>query len=116
MKKIAILLTAVSILFVLSCTAFAHPPKSITASWNASQETLSVTAEHSVEDAAKHYILSLTILDGTKQLVMKQYSKQNSTDGFSDSLILKGMKSGTKLRIQLVCNIMGSKELQYIIP
>ena len=93
MKKIAILLTAVSILFVLSCTAFAHPPKSITASWNASQETLSVTAEHSVEDAAKHYILSLTILDGTKQLVMKQYSKQNSTDGFSDSLILKGMKS-----------------------
>lgn len=116
MKKIAILLTAVSILFVLSCTAFAHPPKSITASWNASQETLTVTAEHSVEDAAKHYILSLTILDGTKQLVMKQYSKQNSTDGFSDSLILKGMKSGTKLRIQLVCNIMGSKELQYIIP
>lgn len=116
MKKFAILLASISILLAFSCSAFAHPPKSISASWNASQETLSVTAEHSVEDAAKHYILSLTVLDGTKQVVMKQYSKQGSTDGFSDDVILKGMKPGTKLRIQLVCNIMGSKELQYTIP
>ena len=47
---------------------------------------------------------------------MKQYTKQDSAEGFSDSVILKGLKSGTKLRIQLACNIMGSKEVEFTIP
>ena len=73
---------------------------------------MTVTAEHSVNDVSKHYILSLTILDGNKQILMKQYSKQDSPEQFTDTVLLKDIKPGTKLRVQVTCNIMGSKETQ----
>ncbi|MDO5562491.1 MAG: hypothetical protein Q4F74_02655 [Synergistaceae bacterium] len=116
MKKFAIITTALAFLVLSACGAFAHPPKDVSVSWNKSQEMLSITSHHNVNDPAKHYILSLTILDGNRQVLTKQYTKQGSPETFTDSISLKGMKSGTKLRVQLVCNIMGSKETEFIIP
>lgn len=116
MKKIIISFIAITVIFVSTSVALAHPPKNIIISWDKVQETLLVSAEHIVNDASKHYVLSMTILDGNNQLLIKQYTKQDSLNKFSDSVVLKGMKPGTKLRVQLVCNIMGSAEKSYLIP
>jgi len=116
LKKAATILAILSFLALAGNPAAAHPPKEITVSWDASSDTLTVNALHSVNDPAKHYILVMSIIEGDSQLVMKQYTKQDSAEGFSDSVILKGLKSGTKLRIQLACNIMGSKEVEFKIP
>lgn len=107
---------ALTVMVLASGSAFAHPPKNISATWDASGETLNVTAQHNVNDPNKHYILVMSIIEGNKQLVLKQYTKQGSSEGFSDSVILKGLKSGARLRIQLACNIMGSKEIEFTIP
>ena len=96
--------------------AFAHPPKDIVVSWDKGNEILTVLANHNVNDPAKHYILSMTIFDGNKQLLLKQYTSQTSAEHFKDSVVLKGLPSGTKLRVQLVCNIMGSEETTFIVP
>ena len=96
--------------------AVAHPPKNIEVSWNKELQTLSVTAEHAVNDPSKHYILSMSILDGNNQLLVKQYTKQGSSREFSDSVVLKDIAPNTKIRIQLLCNIMGSIETTYLMP
>lgn len=96
--------------------AFAHPPKSISASWDSANSILNVTVQHNVNDPAKHYVLSLTIFEGNKQLLQKQYTRQTSSEEFRDSIALSGLSSGTKIRIQVVCNIMGSTEKEFTIP
>lgn len=116
MKKIIVSFITMTVIFVSATVALAHPPKNIIVTWDKAQETLQVSAEHTVNDASKHYVLSMTILDGNNQLLIKQYTKQDSLNKFSDSVVLKGMKTGTKLRVQLVCNIMGSTEKSYLIP
>lgn len=116
MKKKAIIALVSAFALFSAAVAFAHPPKSISAAWNASQNKLTVTAAHNVNDASKHYVLNLTIFEGNKQLLQKQYTSQTSEDVFSDSFVLEGVPSGTKIRIQAVCNIMGAAETEFTIP
>ena len=116
MKKILIFVVAMLLIVASAGSVFAHPPKKANASWDKATETLTVTADHSVNDVAKHYILTLTVFEGNKQLLLKQYDKQSSPTVFSDSVILKGLKSGSVVRVQLVCNIMGSTETEITIP
>lgn len=116
MNKKTIPVLALVIILITAAAAFAHPPKSISASWDASTNILNVTAQHSVNDPAKHYVLSLTIFEGNKQLIQKQYTSQSSADQFRDSVALDGFTSGTVIRIQAVCNIMGSAEREFTIP
>ncbi len=116
MKKTIVLLTALALIIISASAVFAHPPKIGRVAWNQAQETLNVSAQHNVNDPEKHYILTLTVFEGNRQLLLKQYTRQGSADGFSDSIILKGIKSGAKLRIQLVCNIMGSSETEFLVP
>lgn len=114
MKKTVFFLAALGILAVSTC-AFAHPPKSLSLSWDKGQETLHVTAEHNVNDTGKHFIASLTVFDGNKKVITKEYSQQNSPEIFSDNIQIKGIAPGTKLRVQIVCNIMGSKEAEIVV-
>lgn len=116
MKKILIYIIAMLLIVTSASTVFAHPPKDANVAWDKATETLTVTADHNVNDAEKHYILTLTVFEGNKQLLLKQYDKQNSPAGFSDSVMLKGLKSGSVVRVQLVCNIMGSTEAEIKIP
>lgn len=116
MKKI--LIYAAVILFITAAAgpALAHPPKNVNMAWDSGTETLTVSAEHNVNAPDKHYILTLTVFEGNKQLLLKQYDRQGTAGGFSDSVILKGLRSGSQVRVQLVCNIMGSIENDITIP
>ena len=115
-KKTITAFVCAIILVVAAAVAFAHPPKAISAAWDASNQMLNISAEHSVNDPAKHYVLNMTIFQGGKQLLQKQYTSQATAQKFQDSVALKGMSSGTKIRIQVVCNIMGSTETEFTIP
>lgn len=112
MKKFMVLaLFATALITFAPSAAPAHPPVDLSASWDAGSQTLSVTAHHGVNDTSKHYILAMSIFDGNKQILMKQYNRQESKDSFSDKVVLKGIKKGTVLRVQLMCNIMGTGEV-----
>lgn len=116
MKRISIAALILVVALLTATAAFALSPKNISASWNASNNTLKVTAEHSVKDPSLHYVKSMTIFLGSKQLKQKQYSSQSSAEQFSDTITLKLLPSGTKIRIRLVCNIKGSAETEFRIP
>lgn len=115
-KRAVVVLALVFVMSLFMASAFAHPPKDLSASWDATGNKLTVTANHSVNDASKHFILGVTIFEGNKQVLQKQYTNQSSADGFRDSFVLEGLAPGTKLRIQIVCNIMGSAEREFVIP
>lgn len=115
MKKIFVSLMVLALIFVSAGIVFAHPPKNIDVAWNRSTETLTVSSAHVVNDPEKHYILTLTVFENNKQLLLKQYTRQGTADKFSDSVILKGLTPGAKIRIQLVCNIMGSRETEFTV-
>lgn len=116
MKKTLIYTITALLILVSASISFAHPPKNVNAVWDNASETLTVTAEHNVNDPVKHYILTLTIFEGNKQLLLKQYDKQGEPGNFTDSVILKGLEPGSVIRVQLLCNIMGSIESEITIP
>lgn len=117
MKRLSKAIIAAALFaFLAAGAAYAHPPKNIDAEWNNDDSILTVTAKHNVNDPEKHYILSMSIYEGNNQLIQKQYTKQDSAEGFKDSVVLTGIPSGTKLRIQVLCNIMGSAEAEFTVP
>lgn len=116
MKKTLIYAITALLILVSAGSAFAHPPKNANLVWDKATKTLTVTSEHSVNDPVKHYILTLTVFEGNKQLLLKQYNRQGEPGRFSDSVILQELKPGSVVRVQLVCNIMGSTESEITIP
>lgn len=116
MRKKVIAVLVIALTLFIATAVFAHPAKSLSAQWNASNHTLTVTAEHNVNDPAKHFILSLSISEGNKLLFQQQYTSQASPEQFRDNVVLAGLTSGAKLRIQVACNIMGTMETEFTIP
>lgn len=111
MKKTMIVILAIMLCASFTATAFAHPPKNIEVTWIAATNTLSVKASHVVNDAAKHYVMGFVVLDSSnKQIYTKQYTKQASDKEFSDTAVLKDVKSGDTIKVRLICNIMGTTE------
>lgn len=107
------LFTAFLLLGLTLCpiSAHAHPPKITDTSWDANSHTLTVKAQHTVSDPAKHYVMALVVLDSKGQtLVTKQYTKQSSAQIFSDAVQLKSTLPGDTVKIRLLCNIMGAAE------
>ena len=90
MKKTLIYAITALLILVSAGASFAHPPKNVNAVWDKASETLTVTSEHSVNDPVKHYILTLTVFEGNKQLLLNQYDKQGQPNGFSDSVFYRG--------------------------
>lgn len=106
-KKLLALISLVAVM--AASAAFAQPPSDMTLSWNGAESALSVSAAHQVNDRTKHFIMTLIVKDGDgKQLLMKRYTEQPTNAGFSDKVTLNGVKPGTKLTVELTCNIMGS--------
>lgn len=62
--------------------AFAHPPTDVNAVWNKDNGTLTVTAAHQVNDRTKHYVMTLVVKEGSKQLQMKNTRNSNPTKAF----------------------------------
>ena len=108
--RIKMLAAAIAFAIIMTAAAaFAHPPEDLSLTWNKADNTLSVTASHIVNNKTKHYIMSLLVTDGNKQLLLKKYNQQSSDTQFSDKVVLQGVKPGTTLTVELTCNIMGSQ-------
>ncbi|MEG1641687.1 MAG: hypothetical protein RR272_01110 [Synergistaceae bacterium] len=116
MKKLFTLFTISIIAVLFSTAAFAHPPKSVSLSWDSKSEVLTVKAEHKVNSTTQHYVISVAVTQDGNQLAQKRYTSQTSADSFSDNIHLKGLKSGSKISVSLTCNIMGTAQTDYIIP
>ncbi len=113
-KKLAAL--AILITVAVVGQAAAHPPTNMRLSWDKGSGTLAVSADHRVNNGTKHYIMSMSVSDPSGLLASKRYEAQPSNDVFSEKIALNGVKSGDKITVELVCNIMGTETKEITIP
>lgn len=105
-KKLAVLAFILTV--AAAGQAAAHPPTNVALSWDGAGHTLSVKADHKVNDKTKHYVMSMSVSGPSGRLVSERYDSQETDEGFSDTVELDGVKPGDKLTVELVCNIMGT--------
>ncbi len=116
MKKWSILFAFAACLFLLPISpASAHPPKSVVLQWNPSG-TLGVNVSHSVNDPAKHYIYRVVVYVNNNVAMQKEYNAQTNGDGLSDSFSLGALASGTNVKVEAFCVIMGSASGSLTVP
>jgi desulfoferrodoxin (superoxide reductase-like protein) len=77
---------------------------------------LTVTVEHSVDNPEKHYISKITVYADNKILVSKDYGSQTSTGVQTDTFSLGSLPSGTTLKVEAFCVIMGSATGATVVP
>jgi desulfoferrodoxin (superoxide reductase-like protein) len=109
MKK---LLLIFCLLFV-SILVFAHPPKEVALSYDTASKMLTITVNHQIKqslvsDPSRHYIKEISILVNNKNVVIADYSSQQSDDGEKIIIQLKA-NSGDKITVGAACSIAGNK-------
>lgn len=113
-KNIFSIFAAAVMLFISAVSSEAHPPKTISLSWDGSSH-LSVAVSHGVNDTAKHYVYQITIYGNNAMLMQRSYSSQSSAETHSDTFDLGALASGTKLRVEAACVIMGTASAEVVI-
>ena len=115
MKKLSVLLFSVVCFIVSAGSAFAHPPKSVTLSWNPSG-ALGVNVSHSVNDPVKHYVYRIIVYVNNNRVAQKEYNSQPNGDGLTDTFSLGALPSGTTIKAEAFCVIMGSTTGSLTVP
>lgn len=112
MKKTGIIALTTAILVQVS---LAHPAKEVELSLN--DDTLTVTADHAVRNASKHYIKEITISIGDSLILAKNYSEQTSKESLIDTFLLPKdlLIEGETIYVETVCNKFGTKVGQLTI-
>ena len=100
---------------LLASAASAHPPKGVSLSWSPDGR-LAVNVDHSVNDPQKHYINKIIVYVNDSIAVQKEYTSQNSGAGQSDVLVLGTLPSGTNIKVEAFCVIMGSASGAMAVP
>jgi hypothetical protein len=115
-RRLFLLFALASALMILTAgLAAAHPPKGVRLSWDTAGE-LTVTVEHSVDNPEKHYVSRIVVYAGNKVAASKDYSSQSGAGGMSDVFPLGAMPSGTVLKAEAWCVIMGSASGSVVVP
>ncbi|MDR1482465.1 MAG: hypothetical protein LBI74_07560 [Synergistaceae bacterium] len=116
MKRIVHIMALILLLAAgVPMIASAHPPKSVKLAWNANGN-LTVTVGHSVNDPGKHYIYKVIIYVNDTVAAQKEYSSQTSADELTDVFSLGGKPSGTRIKAEAFCVIMGSASGEITVP
>jgi hypothetical protein len=98
-----------------AATAAAHPPKEVRLEWNPSGE-LAVIIAHSVDNPGKHYVYRIAVYVDNKMAATRDYQSQASADGLTDVFSLGPLPSGTNLKAEAYCVIMGSTVGSTVVP
>jgi hypothetical protein len=106
---------AVLLLAALAQAATAHPPKSVSLSWNP-VGILTVKVDHSVNDPQKHYVNKIVVYVNDKMVAQKEYSSQTDENGQMDEFSLGAIPSGANIKVEALCVIMGSAAGAITLP
>lgn len=98
-----------ALLVLLAVSLVAHPASSMDLSYDAKTKLLTVNFDHSVKNPADHFISTMTIKVGGKDVIDQILSAQESATGGSLVYKLLGVKSGTVIEAISSCNKTGKK-------
>ena len=109
MKKIIVSALAVCI----PLAAFAHPPKSVTATYDRATKSVTIIAEHQVKDVAAHYIDEIEIEVNGKNVAKAEYKVQSSLESHQAVIVIGDVAPGSKIEVDASCNKFGSKSVKF---
>ncbi len=92
--------------FLLPSSVQAHPPSTMTLSYNTSNQTLSVTITHAVSDPSTHYVKSVIVYKNDVKIIHENYTSQPSTDTFTYHYTLEAT-DGDVIEVTAICSISG---------
>jgi desulfoferrodoxin (superoxide reductase-like protein) len=107
MKKILITL---SIALFLPALMMGHSPKKVTASLNEKTNKVRIEVTHPVKDAQKHFIESITVFQGDKEIKTIPLQKQTDKEKEFLEVELPGVTKGSEITIHAKCSQMGSRK------
>jgi desulfoferrodoxin (superoxide reductase-like protein) len=102
---IAVLLLAAA----LPAPAQAHPPKSITLSYDAQKKLLTVAITHPSFFPSKHYIKSVEISVNGKNVKSSSYSNQPSSEPITYTYQVDAA-TGDEISVVATCNMFGTAD------
>ena len=110
MRRVASLFVTIGFLAV-SSVAFAHPPTSVTVTYDKDKKTVQAVVVHGVGSPTRHYIKKVAIsVNGTSATVLT-FDHQDSKESQKAEYVLPAAaKPGDVIAVKATCNIFGSKE------
>ena len=112
MKKSVWLLSA---LLFLATGALAHPPSDINASFDASNNYLTVRVTHNSLNPQKHYIKQVSVSVGDDNLLTQNFKMQFSKKEQIVIFFTPDLKPGTEITINAKCSWFGEKTKKILL-
>ncbi len=93
----------------------AHPAASIEHGFDMESKTLTLKVMHPTPKTDMHYLSSLKISLGDKELVTQYFTVQTDNQALEVKYVLPGLKAGDKLTVDTVCNVGGKYSAEIAI-
>jgi hypothetical protein len=105
----------IAFLLLLALSLSAHPASSVDLSYDGKTQLLTVSFDHTVKNPADHFISSILIKVGGKDVISQSLSAQDSAAGGSVVYKLNGIKAGTVIEAVSTCNKIGKKSTKLTV-
>ena len=117
-KKVSVyfLLFWIGIKLASSINAFAHPAKSLTATFNNETHILTVHAVHRVKDPADHFIDKIIVKLNGQEVITQTLMSQDSKNDMKVQYKIIDAKPGDRIIVITHCNKMGTKRVKIWVP
>jgi desulfoferrodoxin (superoxide reductase-like protein) len=104
------------LVFLATRSAMSHPPSKIILDFNPETHILKVAIEHSVQDTAKHFIITLAVALNGNEVVNQKFMTQSDSKEQEALFLIHDAKSGDKIEATASCNIFGKKKESITVP
>lgn len=99
------------LIFLFPALMLGHSPKKVSASYNEKTKKITIEAIHPVKDVKKHYIESIVIFQGDKEIKTINLTEQSEKAKEVYEIELPGIGKGSEVTITAKCSVMGSKKV-----
>ncbi|MBT3756774.1 MAG: hypothetical protein HOK80_09235 [Candidatus Cloacimonetes bacterium] len=98
------------VVFVLgSLLLSAHPASNVELEFNQETSILTVSFDHKVKDAEKHFIFEVTVYLNKEEIIEQKIEKQDDAESGTVLYKIIDAKSGDKIKVKTNCNKTGKK-------
>lgn len=106
---------SIILMTVFAAGLMAHAASNVSLNYDAKTQLLTVKFDHSVKNAADHFISGIIIRVGGKEVISQSLNMQESAAGGSVVYKMINLKPGTVIEAVTECNKLGKKTAKLTI-
>ncbi len=105
-----VLITFISLFFLTPGVILAHPPSSLTLSYDPGTQILDVVAKHNVKNPESHFMQKFKVFVDDRGIYELVTSLQFSESTAKVSFYLPDLKAGAEITVEAECSKFGSRK------